>query len=115
MRNGSRVFDLLDRNPCRLQSGDSGLATRSRPLYPNFDFLDSEFGGFLSSLLGCHLTGKRCALSGALKAARPSTCPAQRISTRVGDRDMGVVERRFDERDRRRHIAAHLAAFVVRI
>ena len=115
MGNGSCVFDLLDRNACSLQGSDRRLATRSRPLDPNLDLLDAKLRGFFGRLLGCHLTGKRCALSRTLEVTCSGTSPAKSISTGVGDRHMRIVEGRFDESDRTGDISSCLASLVRRI
>lgn len=113
MRDGGGIFNLLNRDPGCLESGDRRFATGTWTLDPHFDVLDPELGGLLSRLLRCTLSCKGCALSRALESAGPRARPAESIPLGVGDGYVSVVEGSFDERDRRRHVATHLATLVV--
>ena len=115
MGDRRRIFDLLDGDACCLQRGDRRLTSGPRPLDANLDFLDPVLRSLLSRLLSGHLTSKRRALPRALETTRASTCPTNRITLGVGDRYLGIVERRLNERDCRRNITSNLAPLVSRV
>ena len=109
MRNRRAVFDRFDVQASRLQRRDSAFSPRSRTFDSHFDILDAEFHRSFGRLLGRTLTGERCTLATSLELAGPSTRPAQRIATRVSDRDDRIVECRFDMSDRDRDVTTRFS------
>jgi len=109
------IFDLLHGDPRRLQGSDCRFATRARPLHANLNFLNPILRSLFGSLLCRHLTSKRGAFPRSLEATRSGTRPTNRVTLGIGDRHLRVVERRLDERDRRRDITPNLAPLVSRV
>src|SRR5688572_24992173 len=70
VRNGSGVFDRLDRHTGRLQGGDRALAARTRTLHADLEFFHAVLRGLFRGLLTGALTGERRALAAAFEAAR---------------------------------------------
>ena len=111
MRQRGDVFDRLDLQPGRLQGRDRAFPAAAGSLHLHVDFLDAELRRLFGRLLGGKLTGKRRALAASLEPARAGARPAERVALRVGDRHRRVVERRLDESNPHRHVAAGLASF----
>ena len=103
VRQRSDVFDALDVHARSRECGDCTLATTARPTDPNFEILDSELRSLFRSLLGSALAGERRPLTTPLEAASATAGPAERITTRIGDRDCCVVETGVDECDSSRN------------
>ena len=103
MRQGRDVFDALDVHARSRERGDSTHAATARPTDPNFEVLDPELCSLFRSLLGGALASERRSLTTPLEAAGATAGPAERIATRIGDRDRRVVETGVDKGDSSRN------------
>ncbi len=102
---GTHVFDRLHFEARRFEGGDGTLATTARALDSDFDIFDAKLTRLLGGLLCGTLTGKRRALSAALESTGAGTCPTERISLGVGDRDHRVVKSCDNVRNSDRHVS----------
>src|SRR5688500_8302433 len=94
MRNGSHVFDRLDRQARRLQGRNRAFATGAGTFDQHLQLLHSELGRLLGGLLGGALAGKRSALAASLEAAGAGAGPTKGVAFGVGNGDHRVIERR---------------------
>mgnify|MGYP000426442012 CR=1 FL=1 len=74
------VGDRTDFETSGLQGADGGFTTGTRALHENIDLLDAVFHGLAGRGLGCHASGVRRGLTGALETdiapdAQDTTAP----------------------------------------
>lgn len=106
--DGRHIFDNFYGHASSLKSRDGTFAPRSRSFDADIDFADPEFGRFFCRLLSRNLTGKRRALSTALKSTCAGTCPAQGVTLGIGDGDGGVIKGGANVRHGHRYISTLL-------
>lgn len=99
MRQRGYVFDRLDGQARLGKSRDRHVATAAGPFDANVDFFHTELLRFFGGLLSGHLSGKRRALTAALKSACAGRSPAKRVALNVGNRHIRVIEANFDVSD----------------
>ena len=97
------ILDAFDVHAGGLQRGDRALTTATGPLDADLEFLDPELGGLFRSLLGCTLPGKGRALATPLESTRSTTCPTERVSLGISNRNGRVVKTRHNKGDSGRH------------
>ena len=95
MGDWGTVLDRLDLQASLLQGGNGAFPARAGPLDTHIHVLDTKLDRFFRRLLGGTLARERGTLAASLETTGSGACPAERITLVVGDRDNGVIKRRF--------------------
>src|SRR5215203_5426477 len=96
VRYGRDVGDGAHLEAHRSERADRGLPSRAGSLDEDVDPLHAVLHRTSARGLGRHLGGIRGRLARSFEADRTGGSPSDHRARRVGDRDDGVVERRFD-------------------
>jgi len=97
--NGGDVLNDGNLQSDGLHGADGGLTAGTGALHTDFDFLQTVTHGLTAGILGDHLGGIGCALTGALETHLAGTGPAKNGTAHVGDADDRVVEGRLNVGD----------------
>jgi len=102
------ILDRAHGQTGRLERGNGGFATRTRPLNLDIDFLYAKLARLFGGNFGSALGRERGAFAAPLEAHSTTRSKAQRVALLVGDGNDRIVEGRLDMRHSGADIATDL-------
>src|ERR1700690_1211972 len=115
VRHGCDVANQRDLETDSLESAERTLPPRPGPLYEDGDRTHPVLHGLAGGFFGRQLRCEWSALSRALEPPRSGAGPRDGVAVHVRDRHHGVVERRLNVRDPRRHVLLYSLLLSLRL